>query len=114
MAEIDAETARQKLIASYAGKMCPTLSQGMIAKAIATPPLVMAPTGVPAGQPEGELMGCQGPNCAWFCITAEENKLPVAGACAAALIPMGLLRVANTNAGIAQEFIGKYKILPRS
>jgi hypothetical protein len=67
------KAAREALIRCFAGKVCPILSVGM-ANAQPTGSLVMAPgASLPPQKTEGEMMGCQGPNCMWFLLTAGDD-----------------------------------------
>lgn len=112
-AQAKAKDAEKKLIASFAQKMCPVLSIGALSQAPAPSPLVSVP-GQAAQRPEPEVMGCQGPACQWFvATTADDAGNVTGGGCVIALIPSATLQLRDANIGIANSFIGNYKIVPR-
>src|SRR3954467_15636213 len=81
--------ARDSLLKSFSGKMCPYLSIGGLRSAVQ--PSLIGATGAPLGTPEGEALSCQGPNCMKFVITGgDEQGRAVSGGCADALLPSAI------------------------
>lgn len=102
--------ARELLLKSFAGKMCPYLSIGGLRPATS---LVGAMGGPLNSGAEGEALSCQGPNCMKFIITTGDDAgRATGGACADALLPAAILQLRDANLSIAKQFIGNYKIKP--
>lgn len=102
--------ARDSLLRSYAGKLCPYLT---IASMKTGSPQLVGSLGMPIGGGEGEAIACQGPNCMLFVITGADAKgRPTCGACSQSVLPSAIMQLRDANLHIANEFIGKYKIRP--
>lgn len=105
--------AREKLLSTFAGKMCPLLSIGGLRPS--APALVVGAMGSPLpGSADGEALSCQGPNCMLFLITSsDEQRRPTGGQCSIALFPNAILQLRDTNVAIANQLFQQYKIKPR-
>lgn len=112
--------ARELLLRSFSGKLCPYLSISGLQKS----GVLVGATGAAMGgrSPEGEAVSCQGPNCMKFIVTsADQDGRPTGGACADAVLPSAILQLRDVNLQAAQHLtaslqalIGKYKFKPIS
>lgn len=102
----------QTIMRSFAGKLCP-MSMSAVRAAPPSGP-ILTQVGRPIGEqgnPEPEVLGCQGPNCMWFRIVQDEKGRAVGGQCAATLIAQGLsLLPLNLGGMLAQ--LGKIRFQP--
>lgn len=113
--------ARDQLIRSFSGKMCPYLSISGLRPSTGLA-LVGATGNALPGAAEGEALSCQGPNCMKFIITAaDQDGRATGGACADAVLPSAILQLRDLNAQAAQHLVaslqalvGKYKLKPVS
>lgn len=99
------------ILNSFAGKLCP---MSMSSARSSQPQAILTQVGRPIseqGNPEPEVLGCQGPNCMWFRIVQDEKGRPLGGQCAATLIAQGIsLLPLNLGGMLAQ--LGKIRFQP--
>lgn len=92
---------------SFEAKMCPMLNVG-ISKPKSS---VLSPPGRPQ-EPQLEVLPCQGHNCMWFRVIADEHGIPRRGDCSLAMGPMAINQLGMMLHGINTQLIETNKRLP--
>jgi len=105
------QKARESLFKSFSGKLCPFLSIGGMKP---EPTNIVGPLGAAAKPPSGEAVGCQGPNCMMFALTAADDEQNAnAGACTMALLPSAIFQCRDVIGGGIQALLRNPKFRTR-
>lgn len=96
---------QQILINSFAGKLCPMSMAG--ARPAEQSKLALPPGVQQTQQPQGEVIGCQGPACMWFRVITDEKGNVTGGECAIALLSFQLAMMPRQLADL-----GKLRFTP--